>query len=81
LNYDKGQTVYIGLDHVDPYRRRNENIRVPVVIESGFLGRDGREWYVYERPSKDGNLCHYGVAPYDEGPRLCEAVTATRWYP
>jgi hypothetical protein len=64
LNYDKGQTVYIGLDHVDPYRRRNENIRVPVVIESGFLGRDGREWYVYERPSKDGNLCHYGVAPY-----------------
>jgi hypothetical protein len=61
MNYTKGQTVYIGLGHVDLYHRNVESTRVPDVIESGF---DGREWYVYERPSKDGDLCQYDVAPF-----------------
>jgi hypothetical protein len=64
MDYTKGQTVYIGLSHVDLYHRNVESTRVPVVIESGFVGRDGREWYVYERPSKEGDLCQYDVAPF-----------------
>lgn len=61
MHYESGQTVYVEAD-------RNASIRgvhrVAVVIQEGFIGRDGREWYVFERPSKSVDDCAYDVAPY-----------------
>lgn len=61
MHYQSGQTVYIEKDRCATLRGVN---RVAVVVQDGFIGRDGREWYVFERPSKNKEDCAYDVAPY-----------------
>lgn len=63
MNYSPRQTVYLdkpGLRSLDDPRSARE----AVIIQSGFVGRDGREWYVFERTSSLGELAGYDVAPY-----------------
>ena len=61
MHYAPGQTVYLDASR---YRSGPRGHRIPVVIEHGFTGRDGTQWYVYERPGVTGGSCSYDVAPY-----------------
>jgi hypothetical protein len=67
MHYSNGQTVFISVARQKQFLNscsEDESQRVAVVIHSGLVGRDGREWYVYERASEGDGTVHYDIAPY-----------------
>ena len=59
--YEPGQVVYISKAR---YPGSEPERLTPVIIQSGFIGKDGREWFVYERPAEGDGLVTYDIAPF-----------------